>query len=203
MKYLVRAVMVADLMVGLVLLALAAQGGRPWLWPIGAVLTLMGGVFTEEWIRFRVKYPTAEAREAYRDRAIEQYQQRIEALNAGGSQTEGRAERNKIAHLAAKDRARVLRTGVDGTAVIVFLADANRGNEFEQLVYLELDVRTGGGSAPYRVRTGEYLTAASTGSAVPGRELVVKVDPADPQRVAVDWEKSLRWAPGGRDTSTR
>ncbi len=58
-------------------------------------------------------------------------------------------------------------------------------------MHLELDV-TVPGSATYQVKTGEYLTAASTGSVAPGRRLRVNVLPDDPQRVAVDWERSLR-----------
>jgi hypothetical protein len=36
------------------------------------------------------------------------------------------------------------------------------------------------------------VPGTSSGSIAPGWELVVKVDPKDPQRVAVDWERSLR-----------
>ena len=99
----------------------------------------------------------------------------------------------RLAGREAKARVKrdVLRRGFDATAIVTFLADGGRGNEFHQLVYLELEVFVDG-RPPYGVRTGEYLTAASAGSVAPGRELVVKVDPQDAQRVAVDWERSLR-----------
>lgn len=70
-------------------------------------------------------------------------------------------------------RPATLRSGIDGTAVVRFLADGHRANEFTHLAYLELEVTVAGG-LPYQVETGEYL------------------NPADPTRVAVDWERSLR-----------
>jgi hypothetical protein len=86
----------------------------------------------------------------------------------------------------------VLRDGADTSAVVTFVADGHRANEFRQLVYLELQVTPPGGGEPYEVRTGEFVNAASAGSLTPGRKLWVKVGPADPQRVAVDWDRSLR-----------
>ena len=100
-------------------------------------------------------------------------------------------DRMEVAHQATKRKKAILGSGLDGSAVVTFLADGNRGNQFEQLVYLELDV-TVGERPCYPVRTGEYVTATSSGSLSPGRRLVVKVDPVDPQQVAVDWDRSLR-----------
>lgn len=77
------------------------------------------------------------------------------------------------------------------TAVVPFLASANRASQFRHLVYLELEVTRPDGP-PYLVKTGEYLDASSAGSVTPGRVLHVKVDSVDPDRVAVDWERSLR-----------
>ena len=62
---------------------------------------------------------------------------------------------------------------------------------FSSPVLLDLDVTLGDAPA-YRARTGEYLTRARCGSVAPGRRLIVKVHPDDPQRIAVDWWQSLR-----------
>jgi hypothetical protein len=149
-------------------------------WVFGGLGVLAGGWFVVSWAAFRLRYRTPQEREEAKARLI-----------ASAPVEYQRLERGKLAHQATKHKAAVLRSGVDGTAIVTFLADGHRGNEFEHLVYLELDVTVGGGSQ-YSVKTGEYLTAASAGSVAPGRELVVKVDPADRRRVAVDWERSLR-----------
>lgn len=51
---------------------------------------------------------------------------------------------------------------------------------------------TGPGASPHaRSFFARQATPAATGTLAPGRELVVKVDPEDPQRAAVNWERSL------------
>jgi len=182
-KIVVRTILVLGFVLGLALLAAAVTSEAPptWWWVAGVLSTLVGGSFVEEWLRFRLRYRTPEARREYLERFLE-----------GASQQEpGRA---RLAHQAIKHKKAVLRSGIDGTAVVTFLADGHRGNEVQHLLYLEFDVRIGDG-APYPVRTGEYLTAASSGTVCPGRELAVKVDPQNPQHVAVDWERSLRLRP--------
>ena len=49
-----------------------------------------------------------------------------------------------------------------------------------------------GTAAPYDVCTGEDVGVGAIGSVAVGRELVVRVDPADRERVAVDWDQSLQ-----------
>jgi hypothetical protein len=90
-----------------------------------------------------------------------------------------------------KYKREVIRTGTEGRAVITAIKDLGHGDETRRLVYLELEVTVGAG-APYAVSTGEHVGIVSAGSVAVGRELVVRVDPSDPQRVAVDWEQSLR-----------
>jgi hypothetical protein len=150
----------------------------PGLWWIGIVLLVVFGIPAV--IGLRLALLPAERRAAHIARA--------RARNAESSLN---TQRLKTARAAVKQQRAVLRTGVDGTAIVVFLADAGAAEEGRQLVYLELRV-TVPGAPPYDVRTGVHLTAASAGSVAPGRELVVKVDPASPDRVAVDWERSLR-----------
>ena len=174
------------LALGITLLAVAVVSDEPpaALWITGGLLTAFFGYQVGFAIMFRLRNPTPEARAAARERRLAGYDGRRRD-----------AARDLVAHEATKHRRAVLRDGVEGTAMITFVADGHRGNDSTLLVYLELDVRVSGTDA-YPVRTGEYLTAASTGAAAPGRELLVKVDHTDPQRVAVDWERSLRVQPG-------
>ena len=104
---------------------------------------------------------------------------------------QARHDRIKSAKQSTKYKREVLRTGVEGRALITAIGDLGVGNEFEHLVHLELEVTLGAG-APYDVSTGENVSAAAIGSVAVGRELVVRVDQTDRQRVAVDWEQSLR-----------
>lgn len=193
--WLSRLVFFGGLAIGIGLLAVAFTSDAPsvalWVW--GGVLTAFFGYHVATAVVFRLRNPTPEARAAAR---AELLARRDALLDESGR---GEPGRGALAHKATKGRGKstVLRDGVPGTAVITFIADGHRGNEFTHLVYLELDVSVGG-APPYAVRTGEYLTAASTGTVTPGRELVVKVDPTDPQRVAVDWEESLRLRPEKR-----
>jgi hypothetical protein len=102
---------------------------------------------------------------------------------------------NKVQISSAKEsikyKREVAHAGTEGRAVITGITDLGYGDETRWLVQLELEV-TVGVRPPYPVSTGEYVGIASAGSVAVGRELVVRVDHADPQRVAVDWEQSLR-----------
>ncbi len=179
-KWTLRVLHVVGLLVGLAMVAAPAVVGwshtKP-LWIIGIPLVLFNGLIVGYGIAFRIRYRTPEARVAYKKRTFDP--------DAGGN------ARILYANRATKDKDRVLRSGIDGTAVVTFIADGHMEKGFSHLVYLELDVTVGNDPA-YQVRTGEYLTPASSGSVSPGRELAVKVDPDDSQRVAVDWERSLR-----------
>ena len=116
---------------------------------------------------------------------------RLAATRARSEQLHGTVDRSRLAHRATKHKKQVLATGTPAEALVTFLADGGRASEFRSLVYLELEVHADG-VEPWEVRTGEYVTAASSGTLEPGAVLRVKVDPADPQRVAVDWDETLR-----------
>jgi hypothetical protein len=178
-----RVVVYGGALAGVGLLVTAARSEDPpgWWWAAGIPLTAVCGTLAGIWIFFRLRY-----------RSREQRQQAFELIEQRRDSTGLPLQRSRLAHRATKHKRAVLRSGTDATAVVTFLADGRRANEYRQLVYLELDVQLPDGRSPYQVRTGEYLNAASAGSVSPGRELRVKVDPADPQRVAVDWERSLR-----------
>jgi hypothetical protein len=114
---------------------------------------------------------------------------------------ESTRERNGFVARTAKDKGEVLRTGADARAVITTVEDTrNTDEDLGRLVYLELEV-TVGADRPYGMRTGEYVRSVVSAGKRPGiwvtslavgRELSVRVDPANRQRVAVDWEKSAR-----------
>lgn len=177
-----RAAVYGGAVSGVVLVVAAARSDDPpvWWWAVGVPLALVCGWLGGIWISFRLRHRTPQER-----------QQVIERLETRRREVGRPVDRSRIAHRATRHKKAVLRSGVDATAVVTFLADGHRANEFQHLVYLELDVTAPGGD-PYRVQTGEYLTAASAGSVSPGRQLHVRIDPHDPQRVAVDWERSLR-----------
>jgi hypothetical protein len=177
-----RVLAVAGLTAGLTLVVVPVFNG--WhnvvtLWLIGIPLTGLFGYMIGFGIVIRIRYRTPEARAAYRERM----------LDTGPAASP--PARSFFAHKATKDKSDILRCGVDGTAVVTLVADGELAKGLAHLVYLELDVTVGAAPA-YHARTGEYLTPASSGSVSPGRQLVVKVHPEDPQRVAVDWPRSLR-----------
>lgn len=183
-KWTLRLLIYGGAIAGITLVVAAALTETPtWYWWLGSPLAVVCGGLASMGIRFRLRHRTLEERR----QALAELAARKETLGEP-------LERSTLAHRETKHKKRVLRTGVDADAVITFLADGKRGDDFKRLVYLELDV-TIPGSAPYPVKTGEYLTAASTGSVAPGRRLRVKVLPDEPQRVAVDWERSLRLEP--------
>jgi hypothetical protein len=184
-RWLIRLILWAALAVGAALLISATttdDAPRWWLF-VGLTLVLIGGPLTLLGLHNMLRYPTPEAR-----------QQRLQELASQRAVLAERLEPGRIAHQATKYKKEVLRDGVNATALVTRLADGGRGNDTHQLVYLELAVESSA-DATYPVRTGEYLTAALSGSVTPGRRLAVKVDPRDPQRVAVDWDRSLRWPP--------
>lgn len=182
-KWTLRLVVCGGLLAGLVMVVAAARADDPpqWWWWVGIPLTLVCGLLVAVWIRFRLRFPSKEARLQY----LAQLEERRQVLGEP-------LDRSRVASRATRHKKAVLRGGVDASAVITFLADGHRANEYQQLVYLELQVTPPDGGEPYQVRTGEFLNAASAGSVTPGRQLWVKVDPADPHRVAVDWDRSLR-----------
>lgn len=177
-----RVIVYGGAVTGLVLVAAAVRADDPqgWWLPVGIPLAVVCGGLASIWIAFRLRYRTGQQRE-----------QRFEQLAARRDDVGRPLERSRVAYRATKHKKQVLRSGVEAAAVVTLLADGRRANEFRQLVYLELEVRLPD-RTPYHVETGEFLNAASAGSVAPGTELWVKVDPDDPQRVAVDWDRSLR-----------
>jgi hypothetical protein len=112
-----------------------------------------------------------------------------------------RRDRIKFGEEATFYKREVLRTGGEARAVITAAHYLETFDEYRgYLVYLELAV-TVGADAPYAVCTGEYHREGFTFNKLPpppcdmsslwvGRELAVRVDLTDRNRVAVDWKKS-------------
>lgn len=180
-----RTLLVVDyvgVVTGVALVVAAWRAGDPpgWWLPVGIPLILVFGTLATIGTAFRLRYPDPEQRREY-----------LARLEARRAEVGRPLDRSKLAHRASRHKKAVLRSGADATAVVTFLADGHRANEYQQLVYLELEVQLPD-RQPYQVKTGEYLNAASAGSVAPGRQLQVRVDRQDPQRVAVDWERSLR-----------
>ena len=143
------------------------------------------------------------------------------------AQLQVRKDRLQFAVEATFYKRKVLRTGVEARAVITAVDDLGEDDdpieEVKPTRYLELAV-TVGADPPYAVPTGEHLGWGWRTTRNPeiwqrleavglqpgdhraqhyvtvGRELVVRVDLTDRQRVAVDWKKSaqLRQPPAVR-----
>ncbi len=154
------------------------------LWVFGIPLAGVTGYMLVYGIVFRFRYRTPEERVAYRERWLDR-----ELGSESGADT---TRRTFFAKQAAKGKDRLLRCGIGATAAVTYVADAHLGRgDDERLVYLELDV-TVGNKPVYQVCTGEFVSTVSSSLVTPGRRLPVKVDPSDPQLVAVDWERSYR-----------
>lgn len=169
------------LAVGLGLLGWAAMSAEPpvWAWVVGGLLTAFFGYHVATAVAFRLRYRTPEEREAARERLL---------MGPDGHARE--EARGILAKQATTFTAEVLRIGRPATGVVVFAADGHREDDARKLAYLELDV-SAHGATPHRVRTGDWVAPATLRALVPGVTLEVRVDPADPDRVAVDWPRSL------------
>lgn len=179
-KWLPKFVVVVADAVGVALVAMWASGDDAPLWWLIVGLVLLALFFPL--LLMGIRYWTMSPDERER---------RLGTATAERQRLRGKLDRTTFAHRAAKGKRHVLASGLPAEALVTFLADGGRANEFRALVYIELEVHRDG-AEPYEARTGEYVTAASSGTLEPGAVLQVKVDPTDPQRVAVDWEASLR-----------
>lgn len=176
-----RLIFFGGLAVGLGLLAWAATSPSPpvAVWIVGGLLTAFFGYHVSTAVAFRLRYRTPEERDAARERLL---------MGADGHARE--EARGVLAKQSAKRAPEVLRTGRPATAVVVFAADCHREDPTRTLVYLELDV-SAHGARPRRVRAGDWVSRTTMAALVPGVTLEVKVDTAEPDRVAVDWERTL------------
>lgn len=176
-----RLVFFGGLAVGLGLLGWAATASEPPVaaWVVGGLVTAFFGYHVTTAVIFRLRYRTPEEREAARERLL---------MGPDGHARE--EARGLLAKRAAKHTAQVLSNGHAATGVVVLAADSHRDDDGRRLVYLELDV-SAHGAATRRVRAGDYVSPTTMAALTPGVRLDVKVNTADPDRVAVDWSRSL------------
>lgn len=80
----------------------------------------------------------------------------------------------------------LLATGTPGTAFIREANDTGIDVHGDSVVELTLDVTPQGG-APYEVRSASLVPANARARALPGATLSVRIDPTQPDSVAIDW----------------
>ena len=78
--------------------------------------------------------------------------------------------------------------GVDGTAVIKNAQDTGQQQNLNPVYQLDLMI-TVPNQAPYDVTTQSEVNTLAVAKCVPGSQVPVKVDPANPSNVRVDWMK--------------
>lgn len=93
------------------------------------------------------------------------------------------------ARRSAIDADRVATTGLAGTASITGLTQTGMSLNNQPQVEMELLVSIPG-RAPYQARRKEFVPLILVGRLSSGLPLSVKVDPADPQRVYIEWSSS-------------
>lgn len=106
------------------------------------------------------------------------------AAMAAASDVQG--DRENSAKATTRYKRDVLRTGVKGLAVVTAAENLRLGGDWGTLFEVDLAV-TVGADTPYVVRTGEFVPDNSRNAVKVGRELAVRADPNDRERVAVDW----------------
>ena len=90
---------------------------------------------------------------------------------------------------SAAEADRVVRTGLSGTAQVTSMTQTGMSLNDQPQIDMELLVNVPG-RAPYTARRKEFVPLILLGRLGSGMPLPVKVDPADPQRVIVDWQAS-------------
>jgi hypothetical protein len=90
---------------------------------------------------------------------------------------------------SAAEADRLVRTGLSGSAQVTSLSQTGMSMNDQPQIDMELLV-TVPGKAPYTARRKEFVPLILLGRLGSGMPLPVKVDPADLQRVIIDWQAS-------------
>ena len=90
---------------------------------------------------------------------------------------------------SAADADRITRTGLAGSAQITSMTQTGMSMNDQPQIDMELLV-TVPGREPYQARRKEFVPLILLGRLSAGLPLPVRVDPADPQRVIIDWQAS-------------
>ncbi|MGW2159046.1 hypothetical protein [Nonomuraea sp. NPDC001699] len=101
--------------------------------------------------------------------------------------------------IMARNGQRLLATGIPAPAVVESMADTHMTVNDQPVVSFGLVVQPDEGPA-YRVAHRQTLPRVPMGLVVPGAVLPVKVDPARPDRVRIDW---AAWRPSPADAPWR
>ena len=80
----------------------------------------------------------------------------------------------------------LLTTGTKGKATVKTLTDTGTLVNFNPQVVLDLEV-TCGGQAPYEAKLTTAVPQIYLAQLQPGASIGVRVDPSDPQTIALDW----------------
>ncbi|GAA5081048.1 hypothetical protein HNP84_001937 [Thermocatellispora tengchongensis] len=83
----------------------------------------------------------------------------------------------------------LLTGGVPASAVILAMRDTGVTINDQPMVVFDLEVRREGADA-YRVSHREPLPRLLVGAVLPGAHLPVRLDPADPARLTIDWQRA-------------
>lgn len=94
-------------------------------------------------------------------------------------------------------RNQILQQGVAGNATILGLASTNMYVNEQPVAKLTLSVQLPG-RPPYTVEKREVIPMLALGMIAPGKSLPVAVDPADPQKVVIDWSGQTQNRPMGQ-----
>lgn len=89
-----------------------------------------------------------------------------------------------------KDAQRLKASGVPGQAMITGMRQTGVYLNEQPQIELNLQVQTEM-HGPYQVTVREYVPLMLLGTLGSGRPLPVKVDPADPQKLVIEWENAL------------
>ena len=89
-----------------------------------------------------------------------------------------------------KDAQRIRTTGVPGQATIQGMRQTGVYLNEQPQIELNLQVQTQM-HGPYQVTVREYVPLMLLGTLSSGRPLPVKVDPADPQKLVIEWEGAM------------
>ena len=127
----------------------------------------------------------------YRLMGPERRAEHMAKLEARRAEMEGRSTASIRRLAKSSDKRRILSNGAEATGRILAIQDGQAASSFSSLVGLTLEVQPPRGS-PYEVKTGESVSRAAIGVVVPGNTLKIRIDPDDPNLVAVDWDASLR-----------
>ena len=101
---------------------------------------------------------------------------------------------------SAAEANRIVRSGLAGTAQVTSLSQTGMSMNDQPQIDMELLVVVPG-RAPYTARRKEFVPLILLGRLGSGMPLPVRVDPADPQRVVIDWQ-SAGIGPSGSSSFT-